>query len=66
MVDFRALSREIGVSDRRLYAVWPSPEDFNADLVELVIAGTGSTARRPQLQALADRPPARRAPTCRS
>jgi AcrR family transcriptional regulator len=38
MVDFRALSRAIGVSDRRLYAIWPSPEAFNADLVELVIA----------------------------
>ncbi|HWJ63542.1 MAG TPA: hypothetical protein VNS19_16335 [Acidimicrobiales bacterium] len=32
MVDLARLARQLGVSERRLYALWPTPTDLNLDL----------------------------------
>ena len=36
LVDLAALSRHSGASVRQLYALWPVPDDLNADLVGAV------------------------------
>jgi len=44
VVDLARLARSLGVTERRLYAVWPTTTAFNADVLDVVVRRAGAEA----------------------